>query len=56
MLCVWAFRLNELHILQTFRDEFLRKISGHKQDEASNLENYTGLTYLPHGAESFLSS
>jgi len=48
MLRVWAninpFCLSELHIVQTFRNEILRKIFGHKQDEASNLENYTGLT------------
>jgi hypothetical protein len=38
------FCLSELHILQTFGNEFLRKIFGHKHDEVSNLENYTGRT------------
>ena len=35
--------LSELHTLQTFGNEFLRKISGPNQDEVSSLENYTDL-------------
>lgn len=38
------FSFSELHKLQTLGNEVLKKIFGPKQEEVSNLENYTGLT------------